>query len=518
MEPLLDIYDVDARPHDFTLEFKLRGSAPSGTILTPDFAMPGEGKDGDRPERYDVAEGQDTDLPRLLRINFADIAFDQEVNNILSPLAADTVDSQRDVTIDGSTWAAGTDEAQQLGDRYMRRQWIGKDTVDNSLTAQHLAIEPGDVTTLDLDGIAWAVKLEKQTMVGGRMDLSFRRDASVAAAVNPATTGPVMDGRDPEVIVYPSPVRGFVIDAPLREDSDADARPLLYSGAGSYAQMAFPGASIWEETGVGDSAAYDQLFATTRSGASWGTCLTTLGGVPSPWLWDRANTLTVSLQSGSLTSVSEADINADPSLNLILIGRPGAWEYVNFTTATLQGDGSYKLSGLKRGRRGTEWVCAGHTAGEAWILASSIDADTMGMDQVGAALSFKAQGIGRSIDAAAPIDVDPYTGATLKPYAPASIKWTYDGTDLIGTIVRRTRVGGSWVGGSTIPLSENSEEYEVDVYNGVTFKRTIPVSGTNAFTYTAAMAAADGIALPTPPSVKAYQVSDAVGRGYALAA
>jgi hypothetical protein len=49
-------------------------------------------------------------------------------------------------------------------------------------------------------------------------------------------------------------------------------------------------------------------------------------------------------------------------------------------------------------------------------------------------------------------------------------------------------------------------------------KRTITVTGTNVFTYTAAMATADGITLPTPPGVRIYQMSDVVGRGYALAA
>jgi hypothetical protein len=254
------------------------------------------------------------------------------------------------------------------------------------------------------------------------------------------------------------------------------------------------------------------------AGATWGTCSGTLGTVPSPWLWDRGNTLSVTLQSGSLTSCTEADINADPSLNLILVGRPGAWEYLNFTTATLVSGSTYTLSGFKRGRRGTEWACSGHEGGECWLLAISGDVDQMGGDVVGANLAFKAQALGRSLDAATEIDLAPYTGATLKPYAPSRIAWRYNGTDLTGTITRRTRVGGAWTGGTTIPLSENSEGYEVDVYNGSTFKRTITVSATNVFTYTAAMAAADGVTLPTPPTVNVYQMSDAVGRGYALAA
>jgi hypothetical protein len=142
----------------------------------------------------------------------------------------------------------------------------------------------------------------------------------------------------------------------------------------------------------------------------------------------------------------------------------------------------------------------------------------MGTDQVGGSLSFKAQAIGRSLDSAAAIDIAPYTGATLKPYAPARIKWTTDGTDMFGEIIRRTRVGGAWSGGSTIPLSENSEAYEIDIYNGSNFKRTISVSGTNLFTYTGAEISGDGNTVGIPPPANAYQLSDAVGRGFALAA
>lgn len=512
MEPVLDIHDIDARPHDFTIQFLPRGSAPAGTISTGEFAKNGDGA------RYNIKEKQDTDLPKLLRVNFADTGFDQQTNNVLSPLPADVVDSQRDNVIDLTTYADTPTGAQQKADRYMRREWNSRETIANSLTEQKLAMEPGDITTLSLDGIGQNARLTKQTLVGTRIDCEFVRDEIAFAAINSTTTGPTMDARDPETIMIPAPIRGFVIDAPLREDSDADVRPLLYAAAGSYPGLTYPGSVIYEATGAGSSLAYDQLFATLSSGATWGTCSDTLSDAASPWLWDRGNTLTVSLQSGSLTSVSESDVDADPSLNLLLVGRPGNWEYVNFTTATLNGDGSYTLSGFKRGRRGTEWACALHSAGEAFVLANALVAEVMGVGDVGASLSFKAQSIGRAVDATPAIDIAPFTGATLKPYAPARIDWTYDGTDLTGTIARRTRIGGAWTGGSAIPLSEASEAYEIDIYNGSTFKRTISVSGTNVFNYTSAMATADGITLPTPPSVNVYQMSDAVGRGYALAA
>jgi hypothetical protein len=201
-----------------------------------------------------------------------------------------------------------------------------------------------------------------------------------------------MDGRDPDTIAIPAPIRGFVIDAPYRWDSDADVRPLLYAGAGAYAGSAFPGAVIYEATGSGTSLAYDQLFAGITGGAAWGLCSGVLGDVPSPWLWDRGNTLTVSLQSGSLTSVDRGGHRRRPTLNLILVGAPAIGNMCNFTTATLNGDGSYTLSGFKRGRRGTEWACGGHEAGEAWILASSLELEEMGGDDIGDSAELQGAG------------------------------------------------------------------------------------------------------------------------------
>jgi hypothetical protein len=507
IDPLLTIHDVDARPHDFQVQFVNRGSAPSGTILTEDFVR--------EQTRYTVTIKQDTDLPKKVTFNFADKDHDQQVNTVIAQRPLDAVDSQREETIDLSTYVATTDEAQRFADRYFRRVWNSREQIDLSLTAQYLAKEPADVTTVSLDGATRNVRFDKITLSGGALKCSVIRDETSFSALNTATTGPAMGGRDDEFITLPAMVQGFVIDGPLIADADNDVNPLLYTGAGAWANVTFLGAGIFR----GDDGSYDELFATVTTGATWGTANEELPNAIGN-VWDRGNSVNVTLQSGSLTSVTEADIDADPSLNLIAFGSTAnGYEYLNFTTATLEGDGSYTLSGFKRGRRGTEWACSTHVVGDRWILASSLSNEELGTGDIGDSLSFKAQSIGRAIDAAVAIDIDPYSGATLKPYAPARVKWVYDGTDLQGTIFRRTRVGGTWTATSwTVPLSENSEEYEVDVIVGGSVVRTISVSGTNTFTYTAAMATADGVTLPTTPSIRAYQISDAVGRGYARAA
>jgi hypothetical protein len=509
--PLLDIHDVDCRPHDFIVQFVNRGAAPSGTILTEDFVRSGS------EDRYTVTITQDTDLPRKLTFNFADVDHEQQPNNAIAQRPFDAVDTTREETVDLSTWADHADGAQQKADRYLQRSWISRDTTKNKLTAQHLAFEPGDVTTLSLDGRMRNVRLNKLTIGKDGLQCEWVRDESSVALLNSATAGAPANNQPVQTIYVPSPSKGFILDAPLVRDADNDVNPVIYYAAGSYGGT-WPGATVNE--GVGGD--FSTIFASVDDAhrATWGLASSTLGSA-NPNLWDRGNTLSLSV-FGTLTSATEAEINADPSLNLVALGDVGRWEFLQFATATLTGTSGnanlYTLSGFKRGRRGTEGNVGTHTAGDLLLVLNGAAAETIGTDQIGMGLAFKVQSLGRDVDSAVEIDLT-FAANTLKPYAPASVKWAWDGTNLTGTITRRTRVGGSWTsGGGTIALGETTEAYEVDIYNGVTFKRTIPLSGTNIFTYTAAMAAADGITLPTPPNIKAYQISSTVGRGFALAA
>jgi hypothetical protein len=504
--PLLDIHDVDARPHDFTVQFKVRGSAPSGTILTEDMVRNGD--------RYKVTIKQDTDLTRDVTINFADVDGDQQPNNVKSTRPAAATSSNRAMTIDLTTYVDSANSAQQKADRFIRREWNSRESVEASVTAQLLALEPGDVKTLSLDGVLRNARLNKMTIAGQQIDCEFIRDETSFAALNPATIGPPMDGRDDEEIIVPSITRGFVLDIPLIQDADENTKPLLYLAAGGYSDP-WPGAIDWR----GDDGTYDERIETfdTSNEATWGLATDSLDGA-NPNLWDRGNTLNVKILNGTLTTYTEAEIDADTTLNLVAYGsQANGYEIIQFATATLESDGTYTLSNFKRGRRGTEWAVDTHVAGDEFVLLNKAINETVGLDDLAAAMKFKAVTVGRSVDAAAPINLT-YTGASLKPYAPARIKWATDGTDMFGEIIRRTRVGGAWIGSTTIPLSENSEAYEVDIYHGATLKRTISVSGTNLFTYTGTQIAADSNTVGVAPPYEAYQLSDAVGRGFALAA
>jgi hypothetical protein len=66
-------------------------------------------------------------------------------------------------------------------------------------------------------------------------------------------------------------------------------------------------------------------------------------------------------------------------------------------------------------------------------------------------------------------------------------------------------------------LGETSEAYEVDIMQGATVKRTLTAT-TPSVLYTSAMQVTDFGSVQPSVTVKIYQLSSVVGRGYPLEA
>lgn len=509
LAPLLDLYDVDAREHGFVLAFKPRGDAAGATIDMADFV---KGEQDDSPT-HTVDRGQGTDIPRRLTLSFSDVAADQQTNSASVARPLDRVDGARELSIDMTPWAAHVDEARQYTERMHRRRWFGRETYTFGLTAQHVALEPGDVHLLTFDGVA---KVARMTLCSPGADQVLhteweRDDPSVAVLTGQAGAG--FDGRAPSVILVATPSKGFVLDMPLIRDADNDVNPLLYYAAAPYVTGTWPGATILRS--LDDGATFEEEWASVPSAApsTWGYAAGALADA-DPWLWDRGNSVTITLQYGNLTGATEAECNRNPQLNLALLGA----ELIQFTTATLNIDASWTLSGLKRGRRGTEWACGLHAPGDAFVLLTATGRVAMGASDVGDSDVFKAVTVGRDAASAFVIPLD-FTGATLKPYAPASLRAVKDPAtgDWAIDWVRRTRIGGAWTGGTTIPLGEASEEYALVVLDGGgAVVRTYSGLSSPAATYDAADQASDGGDVAEGDlNLAVYQISDTVGRGFA---
>ena len=81
----------------------------------------------------------------------------------------------------------------------------------------------------------------------------------------------------------------------------------------------------------------------------------------------------------------------------------------------------------------------------------------------------------------------------------------------------RTRIGGDLMDGTgTVPLHETTEAYEVDILDtpGGTVLRTLDGLATPAATYAAADIASDFGSTPSSLTLRVYQLSETVGRGF----
>lgn len=227
---------------------------------------------------------------------------------------------------------------------------------------------------------------------------------------------------------------------------------------------------------------------------------------------DELNTLNVILHDGSLSSTDYAGLIS--GINTLIVGE----EILYFRTATLQADGSYTLTSLLRGRRGSEYAMPLHAVDDrvmfvdltTFVRIPQVNAD------IGQPKLFKAVPVLSSIGAVAPESFT-NTGAPLKPYAPyhlgggkeANGDWTLNW-------VRGGRIDAAWRDYVDVPLGESVEVYAVEIYTDdtfVTLKRTISATSQTA-TYTSAQQTTDFGGAQTEVYFVVYQVSAAVGPGY----
>lgn len=506
IEPLLDAYDSDIRPHDWQIQGIKRTGVASGTTLATNKFV--------GSPRYTVGIKQAAELPKSITIDYADVAADQQPNSARVSRPLDATDAKGEQKLDLTTLVLTASEAIQLAGRYFRRLWNERKQPAFGVTAQNLALEPGDVRTIDLDGETITARATRVLVkADDSIETEWRYDSATLATLD-GSAGAEFDGRLPSEISIPLLSKGFVLDVPYLNDLDDVATPLVYVAAGPYADGTWPGATFFEETG----GEYTDEFASvpSTSPVTWGF-VSELMPDANPNVWDRGTELTVTLQTGELTGCTEAQALASPTLNMAAIGVNGRWEIVQFTTASLVAGKTYTVSGFLRGRRGTEWACSQHVAGDQFVLLDAAQDEARGLSDVGTALSFKAITSGRTDGF--PIEISSFAGNSLKPYAPCNLEAEKDAAtdDWALSWTRRTRVGGAWTSGASIPLGETSEEYEVEILNGSTVVRTITGLTSASTTYTAAQQTTD---FGAPVAVGAldwrvYQISASVDRGFA---
>jgi hypothetical protein len=355
----------------------------------------------------------------------------------------------------------------------------------------------------------------------GPRDLGERPSSQEAGAYvsNVPTDG---GGSGPSTPIFDvAPAKPLIVNTPLLRDQDDTGASFsaYYAGVGNAGDAAFRGAALYRAAGTSDFLA---LFA-TDSEVEWGTVGETTKAPRHGCFaldWETKVTVWPANQAFEIDSISDDDLWAGG--NAALIGD----EIIQFRDAVQNANGSWTLSNLLRGRRGTEYACDNHKPGETFVFLSAAGISLQGdvLDSRGQARSFRAVGEGGALDKAATLQIS-YEPRDLMPYAPADIRRSISGGAVTVTWARRTRLGGGMQDFTgTVPLSEAVESYEVYVlaapFAGDLSRGNAPTeylfsttTTTPTFTWTPGSTAVFDVDLDTL-HVVIYQVSAAVGRGF----
>lgn len=504
IEPLREVAFFDQVESDGKLKYPARGAAIALTLVEDDLGA--HYAEEERPPLATTAKAQDVELPRRIRLQYIAETRDYDTGDAPSPTritsaAVNEVDIQVPVSITD-------DQAMRAAEVLWADAWGSRWSHEIALDVSFLALDPTDVIALPIDGRVYRARIVSIDDAAGFL----RRMTLVRDDDGRYTSTRVADPpQRPRVTVTAySTTTLLLLDLPALRDSDSDA--------GIYA-VAFPTnpARTWSgaviHRSVDGGASYSQVGSVVSSGIVGQLAEALPPGISTTW--DYENVIEVDMLSGTLESrTEEAVLNG---ANAAAIGAHGRWEIVQFLTATQVSDTRWQLSGLLRGRRATEHNIDTSAEGDYFVMLSAggVVRLPLQISEIGAARIYRAVTFGTS---AAEATGQSFTGQgeALRPFSPVHIHGTYSAGDLIIEWTRRGRLGQELRSGADIPLSEESEAYDVDIIapgsSPETAVRTLEASTTTA-TYTAAEQAADGFTGGDPIMVRVYQISATVGRG-----
>lgn len=454
IEPLQSAYFFDAVESGGVLKFVKRGGNPVASIPLDDLCAGFDQADSGDP--LAVVRAQEVDLPQQVTISYSnlDAAYQTSAEiaqRIVTP-SVNKVGAELPIAMTAT-------QAARIADAWMYQAYAGRTSMKFKLSREYAALEPCDVVTVT-DGVqTFTARITSKMDEGGVYAFEAENENGIQYNSNAQGAGNV-----PPVsqisLVADSVVE--LIDTAIMRDQDDDAG--FYAALAPRSPNGRWGGAVLLTGSLSDPT--NELGGVTRMGVI-GTILnalpaTNLSGavdaVQAPNFFDESIYIDVQLNRGELESKSVAEIfNLE---NAAVIGN----EIIQFRDAVLIGDRKYRLTGILRGRRGTEDLAAIHKqAGTRFILMSGEDGilrPDVGALGIGVESGYRAVTIGGIVQQA---DIQLFTNNArgLKPYAPRRAFGWKTATGVSYRWTRRSRIDGGWRNGVNVPIGEAVEEYAV---------------------------------------------------------
>jgi len=526
MDALNGLYLVDMFESDFKIKAKKRGDAVVRSFTENDLAI----IDTRTGQVVQEVRAQEIEMPEDFTVEYMDRTNDyaqsaHSSKRVTEPDPSMYSDNKMSISMGPKNKlrvSLHPDTAKRQSEKMMYSIWAGRSQYGLNLSWEHLDLDPADVIELTLDnGVRYRPRVIELD-IGADLTLNLKgKSEELTQYISTATADPGSVGKQP--VTGSSAVQTFLLDMPLLNDAHEQtgrtANP-LYFFMGGYSENAFRrGALYGTDDGINFS-----VLGEEDTGMSWGIVINTLADPMNgnPFITDTTSTINISMNVGGATleSTNQAGLVSDENVALIVKSN-GEIEVINYRDVNVVGENSYELTTLLRGRRGTDTMAFGHGQGELIIFVQGDAGERFlsSLTNKDAPKDYKAVGGAQLFDRGQDINLTSKHRA-LKPYFPANSTAAVDVSNDINFIwERRTRLSGEWKQATTqVPLNEDTEEYEIDIYSGpgagAVIIRTITGISTNSYKYLNADIIADFGSIPGLLSYELFQISAQVGRGF----
>ena len=492
IEPLARLYAFDGIEADGTIVFRSRLQRNTVAIVheelvETDAAMP----------LIELTRAQESELPTSIKVAYTESASDylRAMVEARRP-SASTI---QDVALDAPCVLPQSNAASRAA-VLLAEAWVGRETARFVLPPDRLGIEPGDSILLADPNGTRRYRIEEVSDGTAREVLARSLDPHIYEPPE----APVRGAAVYQPAVFGAPAVA-ALDLPLIDDNTNPYAPWLAAAAlpwpGEIAVVRVTTAGYALDTLLTRPAAIGQLTTSLPTGP--------LGR------YDRHASFEVKLVSGTLQSIATLELLAGGNAAAVETA-PDQWEVLQFGTAELVADRTYKLSMLLRGQAGSDAEMVTEVASGARFVL---------LDEAARQLDAASADLGLSIDlAAGPASRDPAdasyvslsltpSGLGLRPLRPVHLGARKDSGDVVVTWIRRSRTGADSWQNVEIPLGEDQENYILEVLNGASVVRSVDLA-TSTYRYTAADRLADfGTPLPATLHVRVAQKSTVYGPG-----
>lgn len=487
IEYLQQAYFFDAVESDGKLDYTYRNKDATYTISAEEIVPQNN-------QLLTITRQPELELPQNVDVNFIHHLKDYKIGNQHAKRHATSSQQQAMLSF---PIVMDNRQAVQIAEKQLYQSWLGRSQYQLTLPMKYAQLEPTDCIDIQQGNVTHHLRIT-------RIDFGYPGLLQIQAvahdqSIYQATNTTKLETSSTPTLPTVSPTKHLLLDLPALPSEHTDTARLYLAATGL--SESWQGMALYQSHDQEHS--YHQVASTTEP-TIMGQAATYLDIGPTTHR-DVENTVEVVLLGNSELESTTFDALLNGA-NLAIIGQ----ELIQFETATLLAPHHYQLSGLLRGRFGTEWAVNNHLQGEAFVLIDHrLTPIDISINQIGLEMSYKGVSIGQTLSQ---VDSQRFTyqGNRFVPYTPVHIQQErLENGDLHISWTRRTRINGSWRDGVEVPLGEAKESYLIAIIEAGSTIREI-VLEKNSYIYTTEEQMTDFGELKPEPTIHIQQCSETV--------